>query len=85
MALVLQHQTAAQFVARFRERYRSSSGAECARLAAWLYDRYAAGDVTQAQIRNAFGLDTTPRWQAFVAKVQALRDQWLAVQTAQGE
>ena len=84
MALVLKHQTAAQFVARLRERYRNSSREECARLAAWLYDRFAAGDITQAQIRTAFGLDTTAKWTAFRDKILALRDHWLAIQSAQG-
>ena len=84
MALNLQHQTAAEFVSRFREKYRNSSREECARLAAWLYDRYAAGDVTAAQIKTAFGLSDA-QWLVFRDKVLALREHWLAVQAAQGE
>ena len=84
MALVLQHQTAAEFVARLREKYRTSSREECARLAAWIYDHYQAGDFTAAQLRAAFGMNQT-QFTAFVAKVQALRDHWVAVQGAQGE
>ena len=85
MALNLKHQTAAEFVARLREKYRNSSKDECARLAYWLYERYAAGDVTQAQIRTAFGLDTTAKWTAFRDKVLALRDHWAAILAARGE
>ena len=84
MALTLQHQTPAEFVARLRERYRNSSREECARLASWLYDHYQAGDFTGAQLRSAFGMDTT-QFNAFVTKVQALRTHWLAVQEAAGE
>ena len=84
MALALQHQTVEQFVARLRERYRTSSREECARLAAWLYDHYQMGDFTAAQLRAAFGMNQT-QFQAFVAKVQALRDHWVAVQGAAGE
>mgnify|MGYP006921302567 CR=1 FL=1 len=85
MALQLNHQTAAEFVARFREAYRNSDRERCAKLAHWLYTRYAAGDLTAAQIRNAFGLDTTKKWDTFRAKVMALRDAYEAVQNARGE
>ncbi len=85
MALVLQHQTAAQFVARFREAYRNSEREQCAKLARWLYTRYQAGDITQTQIRNAFGLDTAQKWNAFLTKITALRDAYEAVQGAKGE
>lgn len=85
MALDLKHQTAAQFVARFRERYRNAEHEECARMAAWLYDRYQAGDVTATQIRNAFNLNTQAKWDAFRNKILALRDAWLAVQSTKGE
>ena len=84
MALDLKHQTAAQFVARFRERYRNAEKEECARMAAWLYDHYQAGDFTATQLRNAFGMNTT-QFNNFVAKVLTLRDQWIAIQNAKGE
>lgn len=84
MALNLKYQTTQEFANRLRERYRTSDKEECARLAAWLYDHYQAGDFTAAQLRTAFGMDTT-QFQTFVTKVQTLRDHWLAVQAAQGE
>jgi hypothetical protein len=85
MALDLQHQTAAQFVTRFREAYRTADKDRCAKLASWLYDRWAAGDITTAQIRNAFNLDTQTKWDAFRVKISAMRDAWLSVQGAKGE
>ena len=84
MALSLQHQTPAEFVARFREAYRASDRETCARLAAKLYDWYAAGDVTASQIKTAFGLSDA-QWLVFRDKVQALRNHWVAVQEARGE
>jgi len=85
MALTLRYQTKAQLLARLRERYRTLSKHELAKLAAWLYDRYVAGDFTAAQIRTAFSLDTTAKWDAFRTKIQALRDQYVAIDGAVGE
>jgi len=84
MAITLRHQTAEQFAARLRERYRNSSKEECARLATWLYDSYQAGDFTALQLRTAFGMNTT-QFSAFVVKIQELREHWLAIQAAGGE
>jgi hypothetical protein len=85
MALILNHQTPAQFIARFREAYREADKERAAKLAHWLYMRFQAGDITQAQIRNAFNLDTTQKWDGFRNKIQALRDAYEAVQSARGE
>ena len=85
MALVLHHQTAAQFVARFRQAYRNADKERAAKLAHWLYTRYQAGDLTANQIRNAFELNTTQKWDAFRTKIQALRDAYESVQGAKGE
>lgn len=84
MALNFQHQTAAQFVARFREAYRTANRERAAKLAAWLYDRVTAGDITPAQIRTAFGFSAA-QFTAFQTRVQALRDHYVAVQQAAGE
>lgn len=80
----LVHQTPDQFLARFRERYRVSSGEEAARLAAWLADRLDAGDVTDAQLRVAFG-KTAGEAAAFVTKAKALRDARATLVAARGE
>lgn len=85
MALNLKHQTTAQFVARFKAMYRRSSRERRARMAHWLYNRFAAGDITQVQIRTAFNLDTTEKWTTFRDKVMALRDHWQAIQEAEAD
>lgn len=80
----LQHQTAAQFAARLRERFRNASREETARLAKWILDHLDAGDFTDTQIRNAFGL-TAGQWTTLKAKMTALRTNYAAVQAAAGE
>lgn len=84
MALNLQYQTPAQFAARLRERYRGASREEAARLATWLLNRIEAGDLTDAQVRNAFGMTTT-QYNTFKTRLTNLRTAWTAVQAAQGE
>ena len=41
---------------RLRLRYLKSSRIECARIAKWILDHIDAGDFTDVQVRNAFGL-----------------------------
>lgn len=84
MALNLQHQTATQLAARFRAKYRDASGIEQAKMATWLLAHITAGDFTDAQVRNAFGLTTT-QYNAMKTRMTTLRDQWAAVQAARGE
>lgn len=85
MAITLQHQTVAEFLARFRAKYRRARREELARLARFLANRYQAGDITEAQIRTMFGIATNPEWNAFRDKVIALRDGLNAVEAAEGE
>lgn len=58
MALNLQHQTAAEFAARFWSRVRVAKRdgrmVDYARLLYWLERRLVAGDITDAQARNSF-------------------------------
>ena len=84
MALVLRHQTKAQFAARLRERYRNASREEAARIATWLLNSIEAGDFTDLQVRTAFGL-TSGQWTTLKAKLTTLRTNWLAVLAAAGE
>lgn len=84
MALQLNHQTIAQLVTRFRERFRNASKDECARLATWLLNRIEAGDFTDAQVRSAFGLTVT-QYNNLKTRMGTLRANWVAVQAAQGE
>jgi len=84
MALNLNHQTAAQFSARLRERYRKASKAEACRLAKWIMDHIEAGDFTDLQVRNAFGL-TTGQYATLKSKWTTMRTNYEAVQAAAGE
>ena len=84
MAISLYHQTAAEFAARLRERYRAASQIECARLATWVLNHLDAGDFTETQIRNAFGL-TAGQWTTLKAKMTNLRTAYNAALAAQGE
>jgi hypothetical protein len=84
MALNLQHATEAQLAAAFRERYRAASKVECARLAKWLLDHIDAGDFTDTQVRNAFGL-TVNQYDAMKTRMTTLRTAYNAVLAAQGE
>lgn len=83
MALNLKHQTVAEFAARLRERYRNSSRGDAARIAKWILDHLEAGDFTETQLRNVFGL-TAGQWTTLKAKMTNLRAAYEAVQAAQG-
>jgi len=84
MALLLKHQTAAQFIARFREAYRNSDRERCVQLAKFVIARIQAGDITDAQVRSAFGLNST-QWNTLKTKM----NNWIAahntLQAAVGE
>jgi hypothetical protein len=84
MALDLQHQTPAELAARFRAAYWAADGIRQAKMATWLLDRITAGDFTDAQVRNAFGL-TTIQYTAFKTRMVTLRDKYTAVLAARGE
>lgn len=81
----LDHQTAAQFAARFRARYKDSSRVECAKMAKWILDRVDGGNFTDAQVRNAFGLTAT-QWNTLKTnKLTPQRAAYNAVLAAIGE
>ena len=69
MALLLKHQTVQEFIARFREAYRNGERERICQLARFILSRIAAGDITDAQCRNAFNL-TTQQWNALKTKMQ---------------
>ena len=56
---VLVENTAAQFATRLREDFREGRRERACYLAWWLLRRIAAGDITDAQARSAFGLTVT--------------------------
>lgn len=77
-------QTGAQFLARLREKYRASDRERCAKIARWIVRRLDAGHVTQAQLRNAFGLSVA-EWNAVEARLRDLATKLDAVEQAVGE
>ena len=71
MALLLKHQTAAAFVARVRQAYRDGEPDVLVKIARFLIASVQAGDITEAQIRTAFGLNAS-QWTTLRTKMQNL-------------
>jgi len=84
MALLLKHQTPEAFVARVRQAYRDGNSEQLVKIARFLIARVQAGDVTDAQLRTAFGLNNT-QWNALKTSMQALIAADNAVKSAVGE
>lgn len=84
MALVLNHQTAAQFAARLRAKYRDATKADLWRLGWRIIRMINAGDITDAQLRNVFE-KTVAEYTVFKTKLQDFHDKWEALQASQGE
>lgn len=84
MALTLKHQTAAQFVARFREAWRNGERDRLVLLAKFILARIAAGDITDAQCRTAFSLSVA-QWNALKVKMQTYIDADTVIRGAVGE
>jgi hypothetical protein len=84
MALILKHQTAAEFIARFRGAYRNADRERLVQLAKFVISRLAAGDITDAQCRTAFGLNTT-QWNTLKTKMNNYITASNTVQSAVGE
>ena len=68
--VITQHATKADVLREFRRRFRDATGLEAARLAKKLKVLYVAGDITNAQIRTAFGFDAA-QLTAFLTRVDA--------------
>lgn len=84
MALILKHQTAEAFVARVRAAYRGGNPTTLVKIARFLTSRVQSGDLTEAQIRTAFGLNAS-QWNTLKTKMQNLINADNAVQSAVGE
>ena len=84
MALQLKHQTVAQFVSRVREAYRNREREDLVRIARWILAALNRGDITDANCRNAFGLNTT-QWNALKAKMTTMVNASNVFQGAVGE
>lgn len=89
MPLVLQHQTAEQFAARYwravQEAENSGDTVRQTRLLAWLEQRLSDGDLTELQARTAFnsvyerGL-TQAQWAQMRAnRIRPAGDRWRAI------
>lgn len=82
MALALRHQTKVQFLRRLRERYRAAERLEACRLAARMLELLDAGDVTEAQMLNAWNM-TLDEWLVKRAnKLQPRANKWAAYKAA---
>lgn len=84
MALLLKHQTVAQFVARVREAYRSRDRDELVRIARWILASIQRGDITDANCRTAFGLNST-QWNNLKTKMTNMVNASNTIQGAVGE
>lgn len=84
MALLLKHQTVSQFVARVREAYRSRDRDELVKVARWILAAIQRGDITDANCRTAFGLNTT-QWNSLKTKMTNLVNARNAIEGAVGE
>lgn len=84
MALILKHQTPEAFIARVRQAYRDGNSEQLVKIARFLIARVQAGDVTDAQLRTAFGLNVT-QWNALKTRMQTLITADNTVKSAVGE
>lgn len=89
MALVLNHQTPAEFAARFwakvKNAYQRGDKVEFARLITWVWQKVQAGDLTNDQVRLSFNSAygralTLAQWNTFVTtKLVPIKDRYLAM------
>ena len=80
----LQYSTPAQAAAFVRAHYQQATRNELALTAQWILDRITAGEVTDAQVANAFNL-TTAQWNTLKTKMQNLVASYTTVETAVGQ
>jgi hypothetical protein len=83
-APTLRFQTGAEFLGRLRAFYRDASREDVCSMAQWIRNRVAAGEVTTAQLRNAWGLSQAA-WDALKTKMDGYAANLEAVQGAEGE
>ena len=84
MALILKHQTVQELVARVREAYRTGDPDKLARIAQFFTSRVQSGDLTETQIRNAFGMNQT-QFNNFKAKLQSIASARSTIDSSVGE
>lgn len=84
MALLLKHQTIGDFIERLREAYRDSQGDRTVKLARFIVARVDAGDLTDAELRAAFG-KTTAQWNTMKTKLRGLQNARAQLMSSVGE
>jgi len=84
MALLLKHQTVEGLVSRIRARYKDSSPQEVVTIARFLINRISTGDLTDAQLRTAFG-KSAAQWTSLKNKMTSLVNADNSVRAATGE
>ena len=82
MAFSPRHQTKVQYLRRLRERYRGAAKMDACRLANRMLRHLSDGDVTLAQMQNAWNM-TAQEWTAKAVNLQARSDKWLAYKAAE--
>lgn len=82
MAFNPRHQSKVQYLRRLRERYRAARGLEACRLAFRMLKHLSDGDVTLAQMQNAWNM-TAQEWTAKAALLQVKADKWAAFRAAE--
>lgn len=84
MALVLKHQTEADFIKRVRETYRNAVGDEAIDVGAYIDAAIQRGDLPDASVRAAFGHNAAT-WNNARARMRARLNARNTVRTAVGE
>lgn len=79
-----QFQTGAQLAARFRADYLTATQVQAYRMAYWIIERIATGDLTDTQVRNAFSLNTS-QYTALKSRLQTRHDALVTMLAAVGE
>jgi hypothetical protein len=82
MALILNHQTKVQYLKRLRDRYKEAVKIEACRLAYKMLRHLSDGDVSQANMLNAWNM-TADEWAVKAVKLQARADKWAAYKAAE--
>lgn len=84
MAILLKHQTTEAFVTRVRAAYREGNPEVLVKIAKFIIAKISSGDITDAQCRNAFGVNST-KWNTLKTKMQNLIDASNILESAIGE
>ena len=89
MALTLNHQTSAEFAARFwlrvKKTYTRGDRLEFCRLVWWVWNQIQLGNLTSDQVRISFNAAygrslSTAQWNSFVTSTLIpAKDRWLAI------